>query len=187
MLKIKNMKIKISEAWNKHHGKNSVKSNRTDLDLGDMLKISEQIQIETELEGIEKLEKMIEVKKKEIASIKEKYKRIRNKIAHDPKVEMVTDADERRTFQDRICKLGGNKKALGCSVDQFRIFLDVQLEDGKQWYNWTNKNVRNAWNVDHIKERQSGGGNHWSNFVPRDRKENLNKGKLESAFNHFLK
>ena len=34
------MKIKISEAWNKHHGKNSVKSNRTDLDLGDMLKIS---------------------------------------------------------------------------------------------------------------------------------------------------
>lgn len=182
------MKIKISEAWNKHHGRNSVKSNnRTDLDLGDMLKISEQVQIEAELEGMEKLEKMIELKKKEVAKIKEKYKRIRNKIAHDPKVEMITDGEKRRAFQDRICRLGGNKKALGCSIDQFKIFLDVQLEDGKQWYNWTNKNVRNAWNVDHIKERQSGGGNHWSNFVPRDRKENLNKGKLESAFNHFLK
>ena len=182
------MKVKISDAWNKHHGKNSVKNNnRTDLDLGDMLKISEQSQIEAELEGIERLEKMIEVKKKEVAKIKEKYKRIRNKIAHDPKVKMLTDREERTSFAIRVCMLGGNKKSLGCSIDQFRIFLDVQLEDGKSWSNWTNKNVRNAWNVDHIKERQSGGGNHWSNFVPRDRKENLNKGKLESAFNHFLK
>lgn len=182
------MKIKISEAWNKHHGKNFVKSNgRTDLDLGDMLKISEQAQLDAELKSIEKLESMIEAKKKEIAKIKEKYKRIRNKIAHDPKVKVLTDGEERRRFSMKICTLGGNKKALGCSIDQFRIFLDVQLEDGKQWYNWTNKNVRNAWNIDHIQEKQSGGGNHWSNFVPRDRKENLNKGKLESAFNHFLK
>lgn len=187
MLKIKNMKIKISEAWNKHHGKNSVKSNRTDLDLGDMLKISEQIQIQSELEGIEKLQKMIEAKKKEIANIKEKYKKIRNKIAHDPKVEMLTESQERHCFLKSISNLGVRKKSLGCSLDQFRIFLDVQLEDGKSWSNWTNKNVDNAWNIDHIQERQSGGGNHWSNFVPRDRKENLNKGKLESAFNHFLK
>jgi hypothetical protein len=181
------MKIKISEAWNKHHGKNSVKSNRTDLDLGDMLKISEQIQIQSELEGIEKLQKMIEAKKKEIANIKEKYKKIRNKIAHDPKVEMLTESQERHCFLKSISNLGVRKKSLGCSLDQFRIFLDVQLEDGKSWSNWTNKNVDNAWNIDHIQERQSGGGNHWSNFVPRDRKENLNKGKLESAFNHFLK
>ena len=181
------MKVKISEAWNKHHGRNSIKSNRTDLDLGDMLKISEQAQVKAELEGIEKLEKMIEAKKKEIANIKEKYKRIRNKIAHDPKVKMLTDTEERKLFSVKVCVLGGNKKALGCSLDQFRIFLDVQLEDGKSWSNWTNKNVDNAWNIDHIQERQSGGGNHWSNFVPRDRKENLNKGKLESAFNHFLK
>ena len=170
------MKIKISDAWNKHHGIGTERgNNRTDLDLGDMLKISEQAQINSELEGIEKLEKMIEAKKKEIANIKEKYKRIRNKIAHDPKVEMITDTAERKRFRSRICTLGGNKKTLGCSIDQFRIFLDVQLEDGKQWYNWTNKNVDNAWNIDHIQERQSGGGNHWSNFVPRDRKENLNK------------
>jgi hypothetical protein len=181
------MKIKISEAWNKHHGKNSVKSNRTDLDLGDMLKISEQIQIQSELEGIEKLQKMIEAKKKEIANIKEKYKKIRNKIAHDPKVEMLTESQERHCFLKSISNLGVRKKSLGCSLDQFRIFLDVQLEDGKSWSNWTNKNVDNAWNIDHIQERQSGGGNHWSNFVPRDRKENINKGKLESAFNHFLK
>ena len=187
MLKIINMKVKISEAWNKHYGKNSIKDSGTDLDLGDMLKVSERQQIKAELEGIEKLEKMIEVKKKEVASIKERYKRIRNKIARDPKVEMVTDSEERKLFSDKIGNLGGRKKSLGCSLDQFRIFLGVQLEDGKQWYNWTNKNVRNAWNIDHIQERQSGGGSHWSNFVPRDRKENLNKGKLESAFNHFLK
>ena len=181
------MKVKISKAWNKNFGQLSVKSSRTDLDLGDMLKISEQSQIEAELEGIERLKKMIEVKKKEITNIKEKYKRIRNKIAHDPKVEMVTDGVKRKGFADRITNLGARKKGLGCSLDQFRIFLDVQLEGGKSWSNWTNKNVDNAWNIDHIKERQSGGGNHWSNFVPRDRKENLNKGKLESAFNHFLK
>jgi hypothetical protein len=152
-----------------------------------MLKISEQLQIKAELESIENLKKMIEVKKKEIVNIKEKYKRIRNKIVHDPKVKMLTTHAERKNFSDKVVKLGGNKEALGCSLDQFRIFLDVQLEDGKQWDNWTNRNVDNAWNVDHVKERQSGGGNHWSNFVPRDRKENLNKGKLESAFNHFLK
>jgi hypothetical protein len=182
------MKVKISEAWNKHHGRNKIKDhNRTDLDLGDMLKISEQLQIKAELESIENLKKMIEVKKKEIVNIKEKYKRIRNKIVHDPKVKMLTTHAERKNFSDKVVKLGGNKEALGCSLDQFRIFLDVQLEDGKQWDNWTNRNVDNAWNVDHVKERQSGGGNHWSNFVPRDRKENLNKGKLESAFNHFLK
>ena len=127
MLKIKNMKIKISEAWNKHHGKNYVKSNRTDLDLGDMLKISEQIQIQSELEGIEKLQKMIEAKKKEIANIKEKYKKIRNKIAHDPKVEMLTESQERHCFLKSISNLGVRKKSLGCSLDQFRIFLDVQL------------------------------------------------------------
>lgn len=187
MLKIINMKVKISEAWNKNHGAYSVKSNGTDLDLGDMLKISEQAQIQSELEGIEKLEKMIEAKKKEIANIKEKYKKIRNKITHDPKVKMLTDREERNCFHQSISNLGVRKKSLGCSLDQFRIFLDVQLEDGKSWSNWTNKNVDNAWNIDHIQERQSGGGNHWSNFVPRDRKENLNKGKLESAFNHFLK
>lgn len=182
------MKIKISEAWNKHHGIRTERgNNRTDLDLGDMLKISEQEQINLELKGIENLEKMIENKKKGVAEIKEKYKRIRNKIAHDPKVKMVTDPVERKKFIAKVCTLGGKKEALGCSIDQFRIFLDVQLEDGKQWYNWTNKNVRNAWNIDHIQERQSGGGSHWSNFVPRDRKENINKGKLESAFNHFLK
>jgi hypothetical protein len=100
---------------------------------------------------------------------------------------MLTGREERNFFHQAISNLGVRKKSLGCSLDQFRIFLDVQLEDGKSWSNWTNKNVDNAWNLDHIQERQSGGGSHWSNFVPRDRKENLNKGKLESAFNHFLK
>ena len=100
---------------------------------------------------------------------------------------MLTESQERHCFLKSISNLGVRKKSLGCSLDKFRIFLDVQLEDGKSWSNWTNKNVDNAWNIDHIQERQSGGGNHWSNFVPRDRKENLNKGKLESAFNHFLK
>ena len=72
------MKVKISDAWNKHHGKNSVKNNnRTDLDLGDMLKISEQSQIEAELEGMEKLEKMIELKKKEVAKNETKKEQIK--------------------------------------------------------------------------------------------------------------
>lgn len=181
------MKVKISEAWNKNHGAYSVKSNGTDLDLGDMLKISEQIQIEAVKETIKNLKKMVEVNEKKIENIKERSQKIRNKIAHDPKVKMLTGREERNCFHQSIANLGVRKKSLGCSLDQFRIFLDVQLEDGKCWSNWTNKNVDNAWNIDHIQERQSGGGNHWSNFVPRDRKENLNKGKLESAFNHFLK
>jgi|13_taG_2_1085334.scaffolds.fasta_scaffold39720_1 5-methylcytosine-specific restriction endonuclease McrA len=181
------MKVKISEAWNKHHGRNNVKdNNRTDLDLGDMLKTCERNQIEELDIKITRLQNLIKKTRQQKSEIKAKYKRITSKISRDPKVKMLTDSQERKDFAIRINSLGANKKTLGCSLDQFRIFLDVQLEDGKQWYNWTNKNVRNAWNVDHITEKQSGGSNHWSNFVPRDRKENLNKGKLESALNHYL-
>jgi len=181
------MKVKISEAWNKHHGTRKIENNsKTDLDLADMLKISERNQIEELDIKIARLQKLIKKTRQQKSEVKAKYKRIRNKVAHDPKVSMITDVHERTKFMIRIHALGANKKTLGCSFDQFKIFLDVQLEDGKNWSNWTNRNIKNAWNVDHITEKQSGGSNHWSNFVPRDRKENLNKGKLESALNHYL-
>lgn len=181
------MKNKISKIWNQSHGTRTDSWNiSSDLDLGDMLKIVEEVQIKADLETIEKLEKMIDVKKKKIADTKQKYKKIRNKIAHDPELSMIEGA-ERSSFQNTVRMLGATKKQLGCSIDQFRILCEVQFEKGMTWDNWTNKNVDNAWNLDHIKERQSGGGNHWSNFAPCDRKENINKGKLESAFNHFLK
>ena len=109
---------------------------------------------------------------------------MRNKIVHDPSFHMV-DGEERKRFRNWISPLGIRKSTLGCSLDQFRIFCEMQFEDGMSWDNWTNRNVENAWNLDHIQEKQSGGSNHWSNFVPRDRKDNLNKGKLESALNHY--
>jgi hypothetical protein len=178
------MKMKLSKAWNRSFGKNNVKENRTDLDLGDMLKISEQNQIDQLDDTIERLEKLIAHKKQEKQNIKTKYQKIRNKIAHDPSVHMV-EGYERNDFSSWIGGLGIRKSTLGCSLDQFRIFCEVQFENKMSWNNWTNRNVENAWNLDHIKERQSGGSNHWSNFVPRDRKENINKGKLESALNHY--
>ena len=178
------MKLKISKAWNRSFTQNKVKESRTDLDLGDMLKISEQNQIDQLNDTINRLEKLIAYKKQEKQNIKTKYQKIRNKIAHDPLVQMVT-GDSRKSFQNSLSSLGIRKSTLGCSLDQFRIFCEVQFENGMNWDNWTNRNVENAWNLDHIQERQSGGSNHWSNFVPRDRKENLNKGKLESALNHY--
>jgi len=178
------MKLKLSKAWNRSFTQTNVKANRIDLDLGDMLKISEQNQIDQLDETIERLEKLISYKKQAKQNIKTKYQKIRNKIAHDPSVQMVEGVD-RHAFYDRLSTLGIRKTTLGCSIDQFRIFCEVQFENGMTWDNWTNRNRENAWNMDHIQEKQSGGSNHWSNFVPRDRKENLNKGKLESALNHY--
>jgi hypothetical protein len=177
-------KIKISQAWNRSFTQRNVKEARTDLDLGDMLKISEKNQINQLDDTIERLEKLIAYKKQEKQNIQDKYKKIRNKIAHDPSVQMVEGVD-RRNFSDNLSGLEIRKTTLGCSIDQFRIFCEVQFENGMTWDNWTNRNRENAWNMDHIQEKQSGGSNHWSNFVPRDRKENLNKGKLESALNHY--
>ena len=177
-------KVKLSEAWNKSFSTNNVKESRTDLDLGDMLKISERNQIDQIDDTIERLEKLIAHKKQEKQNIKDKYQKIRNKIAHDPSFHMV-DGDERNRFRLWIGGLGIRKSTLGCSLDQFRILCESQFDKGMSWDNWTNRNVKNAWNLDHIQERQSGGSNHWSNFVPRDRKDNLNKGKLESALNHY--
>lgn len=180
------MKVKLSKAWNQSFTMNSVHSQRTDLDLGDMLKKSEQNQIDAIDKTIQSLEKLIVFFKKKKSKIKEKYKKIRNQIAHDPTFNMAIE-DERNRFSVYLNNLGIRKKTLGCSYDQFRILCESQFEDGMKWSNWTNKNIDHAWNLDHIKEKQSGGSNHWSNFVPKNRLENLNKGKLESAINYFLK
>lgn len=178
------MKLKLSQAWNRSFTQNNVEENRTDLDLGDMLKISEKNQIDQLDDTIERLKKLIAHKKQEKQNIKTKYQKIRNKIAHDPSVHMVEGMD-RHNFSALLGNLKIRKSTLGCSFDQFRIFCEVQFEGEMTWDNWTNRNRDNAWNMDHIQEKQSGGSNHWSNFVPRDRKDNINKGKLESALNHF--
>ena len=179
------MKVKLSKAWNKIFSKKNVKDSRTDLDLGDMLKIVEKNQIDQLDSTIKRLEELIEHKKQEKQNIQSKYKKIRNQIAHDPYFDMVS-GEKRKAFMIACGCLGIRKSTLGCSIDQYRILCEAQFEDGMSWDNWTNRDVKNAWNMDHIREKQSGGSNHWSNFVPRDRKDNLNKGKLESALNHFL-
>jgi len=177
-------RLKLSDAWNQNFSTNNIREDRTNLDLGDMLKVSRDNQINQLDDTIDRLEKLIASKKRERQQIKDKYKKIRNKIAHDPSVHMV-EGDSRLSFQRTLGVLGIRKSTLGCSLDQFRIFCEVQFEDGMNWDNWTNRDIENAWNMDHIREKQSGGSNHWSNFVPRDRKDNLNKGKLESALNHY--
>ncbi len=179
------MKKRLSEAWNHQFTKRNVRKIENPLDLGDMLKISEENQLDAIDKTIQSLEKLITFFKKKKIKIKAKYQKIRNKIAHDPSFEMV-EGNQRSNFSTLLVNLGIRKTTLGCSFDQFRILCESQFEDGMNWSNWTNKNVDHAWNLDHIQERQSGGSNHWSNFVPKNRLENLNKGKLESALNYFL-
>ncbi len=61
------MKNKISKIWNQSNGTRTNSWNiSSDLDLGDMLKIVEEVQIKADLETIEKLEKMIDVKRKRL-------------------------------------------------------------------------------------------------------------------------
>ena len=52
-------KLKLSKAWDKNFATRNIRENRTDLDLGDMLKVSRDNQIDQLNETIDRLEKLI--------------------------------------------------------------------------------------------------------------------------------
>lgn len=75
-----------------------------------------------------------------------------------------------------------NKRAieiLGCSAEEFIVYIEKQFEPGMTWENWG----LNTWHLDHIKPKSWATNeieayeiNHYTNFQPKWAKDNLKKG-----------
>lgn len=95
----------------------------------------------------------------------------------------------RTLISNSLTKQGFSKKTktfkmLGCSFEDFKIYVELQFDD---WMNWDNYGVykpngKQTWNIDHIiplSSAQTEEGvirlNHYSNLRPLCSKENLDK------------
>jgi hypothetical protein len=79
-------------------------------------------------------------------------------------------------------KAGSAVKDLGCSIDEFKIYLESKFLPGMSWDNWS----RDGWHIDHIKPLSSFDlksreqlleACHYTNLQPLWAEENLSKGK----------
>lgn len=78
-------------------------------------------------------------------------------------------------------KSGSAVSNLGCSIEQFKKYLESKFEPGMTWYNWS----RTGWHIDHIKPLSSFDLSdpeelkkacHYSNLQPLWWYDNLSKG-----------
>jgi hypothetical protein len=81
----------------------------------------------------------------------------------------------------RGAKSGSAVKLLGCSIEQFRTYLESKFSLGMSWDNWG----RNTWHIDHVKPlskfdltdpEQLSRALHYTNLQPLWAAENLSKG-----------
>lgn len=85
----------------------------------------------------------------------------------------------------RNSKRGSAVRDLGCSIDKFKLWMEMHWEDGMSWDNYGN----GGWHIDHIVPLSKFDLNnkiellksiHFSNLQPLWEKDNLSKGdKLE--------
>ena len=88
-------------------------------------------------------------------------------------------------------KVGSAVKDLGCSIEEFKIYLESKFSPDMTWENWS----INGWHIDHIKpissfdltdRKQLLEACHYTNLQPLWADENLTKGKkveiLEKKF-----
>ena len=88
---------------------------------------------------------------------------------------------------NRNYKNGSAVKDLGCSIDEFKIYLESKFSPGMTWENWST----NGWHIDHIKplssfdlkdRKQFIEACHYTNLQPLWADENLSKGKKVEIF-----
>ena len=79
-------------------------------------------------------------------------------------------------------KTGSAVSDLGCSISEFKIYLESKFQPGMTWENWT----RDGWHLDHIiplssfdfqDEEQFKKAVHYTNLQPLWAHDNLSKGK----------
>jgi hypothetical protein len=83
---------------------------------------------------------------------------------------------------NRNYKSGSAVKDLGCSIEEFKIYLESKFSPGMTWENWST----NGWHIDHINplssfdlkdRKQFLEACHYTNLQPLWADENLSKGK----------
>lgn len=80
-------------------------------------------------------------------------------------------------------KVGSAVKDLGCSVEEFRIYLESKFQNGMTWENYG----RTGWHIDHIvplssfnleNESEFKQATHYTNMQPLWATENIKKGNI---------
>ena len=78
-------------------------------------------------------------------------------------------------------KLGSSIKDLGCSIPEFKLYLESKFQEGMTWKNWS----KTGWHIDHITPLDSFNlqnreeflkACHYTNLQPMWAEENLRKG-----------
>ena len=81
-------------------------------------------------------------------------------------------------------KQGSAIKNLGCSVDEFKTYLENKFQEGMTWDNWSN----DGWHLDHVKPlchfnledpKQLAEACHYTNLQPLWSYDNISKGNKE--------
>jgi hypothetical protein len=84
-------------------------------------------------------------------------------------------------------KTGSAVRDLGCSIEEFRIYLESKFQEGMSWDNYG----RDGWHMDHIlplcrfdlsDEVQLKKACHYTNLQPLWAKDNLEKRKTDGTF-----
>lgn len=111
---------------------------------------------------------------KQVARDKDKYKndltyRLKNVLRNRLRIALKKNTKENKTLT-----------YLGCSVSEFKIYLESKFEVGMTWENWT----INGWHIDHIKpldsfdlssEEELSKASHYTNMQPMWADENRKK------------
>ena len=151
---------------------------------------------ENNKEEISIIRKEYHIKNKEeiLLQKKEYHKNNRNKRNENYQIKLNNPSFKiKETIRKSIMtsiKRGGYKKSsrtceiLGCSFEEFKIYIESQFENWMEWNNHGNYtgNYNETWQYDHIKPVSSGVSeeeiiklNHYTNFQPLCSKKNLEK------------
>lgn len=83
------------------------------------------------------------------------------------------------------CKTGSAVRDLGCSISDFKVYMENKFQEGMTWENWS----KYGWHIDHIKPLASFNlsdpeefkkAAHYTNLQPLWAKDNLSKDKFKN-------
>lgn len=118
--------------------------------------------------------------KKQIKTRTKQYKADRYKNDLEFKIRDLLSSGTRRLLKGKA-KKNSSLYYLGCSIDEFKIYIESKFVDGMTWENWT----RDGWHLDHIipissfnllNEDEIKKACHYTNFQPLWSIDNKSKG-----------
>ena len=74
---------------------------------------------------------------------------------------------------------GSFKEVVGCSVDEFKVYVESLFSEGMSWDNWGTGKGKTRWHIDHISSVKQGGSNHYTNIQPLWSYDNIIKSKSD--------